>query len=165
MAGGNANSGIHRTCRRGEELIMKKLDTYELFDKYTFEVYYDDEGQDYIVIVPELGCIGDGKTPEEALKDAIDVAIDIIATAIEDGRLSIQCWICGANMQKQSVITTTSWGDFKTEEEATAWVCPNCGEKVFDAEEVERLQELGKELVSQLFLTKEQQKSPTSISG
>lgn len=48
---------------------------------------WSEEDQSYIVSVPELpGCMADGKTPEEAVKEA-EVVIDMwIETAKELGR-------------------------------------------------------------------------------
>lgn len=47
---------------------------------------WSEEDQAYIVSVPELpGCMADGKTPEEAVKQA-QIVIDLwIETALEDG--------------------------------------------------------------------------------
>lgn len=47
---------------------------------------WSDEDQAYIVSVPELpGCMADGKTPEEAVKQA-QIVIDLwIESALEDG--------------------------------------------------------------------------------
>lgn len=47
---------------------------------------WSEEDQAYIVSVPELpGCMADGKTPEEAVKQA-QIVIDLwIETAREDG--------------------------------------------------------------------------------
>lgn len=54
--------------------------------KYSMIMSWSEEDQAYIVSVPELpGCMADGKTPEEAVKQA-QVAIDLwIETAKEDG--------------------------------------------------------------------------------
>lgn len=54
--------------------------------KYSMVISWSEEDQAYIVSVPELpGCMADGKTPEEAVKEAQKV-IDIwIESAKEDG--------------------------------------------------------------------------------
>lgn len=54
--------------------------------KYSMIMSWSEEDQAYIVSVPELpGCMADGETPEEAVKQA-QVAIDLwIETAKEDG--------------------------------------------------------------------------------
>ena len=54
--------------------------------KYSMIMSWSEEDQSYIVSVPELpGCMADGKTPEEAVKQA-QVVIDLwIETALEDG--------------------------------------------------------------------------------
>lgn len=54
--------------------------------KYSMIMSWSEEDQAYIVLVPELpGCMADGKTPEEAVKQA-QVVIDLwIETALEDG--------------------------------------------------------------------------------
>ena len=47
---------------------------------------WSEEDQAYIVSVPELpGCMADGKTPEEAVKQAQIVINLWIETALEDG--------------------------------------------------------------------------------
>ena len=45
----------------------------------------EEDGGGYIAYIPELNCIGDGSTVEEAIKDVYEVAEDIIAIAKEDG--------------------------------------------------------------------------------
>lgn len=45
----------------------------------------EEDGGGYIACIPELNCIGDGSTAEEAIKDVYEVAEDIIAIAKEDG--------------------------------------------------------------------------------
>lgn len=54
--------------------------------KYSMIMSWSEEDQAYIVSVPELpGCMADGKTPEEAVKQA-QIVIDLwIETALEDG--------------------------------------------------------------------------------
>jgi len=64
-------------------------ESYKLVGGYTFEIYYDTEDDWYITLVPQLGCMGDGPTPMDALRDAADAAAAIIAAAIEDGRLKM----------------------------------------------------------------------------
>ncbi len=55
--------------------------------KYSMIISWSEEDQAYIVSVPELpGCMADGKTPEETVKEA-QTAIDLwIETAKEDGQ-------------------------------------------------------------------------------
>lgn len=58
-----------------------------------------------------------------------------------------KCYICGADMEERTISTTAGWGKYKlTIDGVKAYVCPNCGEIVFSAEEVHMLQELGKSL-------------------
>lgn len=54
--------------------------------KYSMFMAWSEEDQAYIVSVPELpGCMADGKTPEEAVKEA-QIVIDMwIESALEDG--------------------------------------------------------------------------------
>ena len=54
--------------------------------KYSMIMSWSEEDQAYIVSVPELpGCMADGKTPEDAVKQA-QVVIDLwIETAKKDG--------------------------------------------------------------------------------
>ncbi|MCX9012257.1 MAG: type II toxin-antitoxin system HicB family antitoxin [Candidatus Methanoperedens sp.] len=55
--------------------------------KYEMVVYWSEEDDAYIVEVPELpGCMADGKTYEEALKNALTVIREWIETARELGR-------------------------------------------------------------------------------
>ena len=50
-------------------------------------IYWSDEDNAYIVEVPELpGCMADGKTYEEAIKNAQTVIEEWIETAKELGR-------------------------------------------------------------------------------
>ena len=55
--------------------------------KYAIEIFYSEEDEGYIAIVPELpGCSVFGKTEEEALK-AVKVAIYLwLETAEKEGR-------------------------------------------------------------------------------
>ncbi len=55
--------------------------------KYAIEIFYSEEDEGYIAVVPELpGCSAFGETEEEALKE-IKVAIDLwLETAKKDGR-------------------------------------------------------------------------------
>ncbi len=55
--------------------------------KYSMFISWSEEDQAYIVSVPDLpGCMADGETPEEAVKEA-QTAIDLwIETAKEDGQ-------------------------------------------------------------------------------
>lgn len=46
----------------------------------------EDDGGGYTAYMPELGCIGDGDTIENAIKDVQEVAENLIKLAIEDGR-------------------------------------------------------------------------------
>ncbi len=55
--------------------------------KYEMIIYWSDEDQAYIVEVPELpGCMADGKTYEEAVKNAGKIIEEWIETAEELGR-------------------------------------------------------------------------------
>ncbi|RLI77814.1 type II toxin-antitoxin system HicB family antitoxin [Archaeoglobales archaeon] len=55
--------------------------------RYTIEIFYSEEDEGYIAVVPELpGCSAFGETEEEALKE-IKVAIELwIETAKKEGR-------------------------------------------------------------------------------
>lgn len=58
-----------------------------------------------------------------------------------------KCFSCGSDMEEKTISTETGWGKYKlTIDGVKAYVCPNCGEVVFSAEEVHMLQELGKSL-------------------
>ncbi len=55
--------------------------------KYEIILYWSNEDSVYIAEMPELpGCIADGKTPEEALKNIQIVAAEWIETAKELNR-------------------------------------------------------------------------------
>lgn len=54
--------------------------------KYSMVMSWSEEDQAYIVSVPELpGCMADGQTPEEAVKNTEIVIQEWIETALEDG--------------------------------------------------------------------------------
>lgn len=54
--------------------------------KYSMFVVWSEEDQAYIVSVPELpGCMADGKTPEEAVKNAEIIIQEWIECALEGG--------------------------------------------------------------------------------
>ncbi len=55
--------------------------------KYELVLYWSEEDEAYIVEVPELpGCMADGKTYEEAIKNSLTVIKEWIETAKEIGR-------------------------------------------------------------------------------
>jgi len=55
--------------------------------KYEIVVYWSDDDGSYIVEVPELpGCMADGKTYEEAIRNTLVIIREWIETAIELGR-------------------------------------------------------------------------------
>lgn len=55
--------------------------------KYELVIYWSEEDDAYLIEVPELpGCMADGKTYEEALKNALTVIGEWIETARELGR-------------------------------------------------------------------------------
>ena len=57
------------------------------YSPYEMIIYWSDEDNAYIVEVPELpGCMADGKTYEEAIKNAQKVIQEWIETAKELGR-------------------------------------------------------------------------------
>ena len=54
--------------------------------KYSMLISWSEEDQAYIVSVPELpGCMADGKTPEEAVKNTEIIIQEWIETALEEG--------------------------------------------------------------------------------
>lgn len=56
--------------------------------KYSMFMAWSEEDQAYIVSVPELpGCMADGKTPEEAVKNAEIIIQEWIECALEDGEI------------------------------------------------------------------------------
>ncbi len=59
----------------------------EDYIKYEMIIYWSKEDDAFIVEVPELpGCMADGKTYEEAIKNALVVIREWIETAKELGR-------------------------------------------------------------------------------
>lgn len=52
---------------------------------YKVEINKNDEG-DYIAKIPQLGCIADGKTIDEAINGLKEVAEEFIRLAKEDGK-------------------------------------------------------------------------------
>ncbi len=59
----------------------------EDYIKYEMIIYWSKEDDAFIVEVPELpGCIADGKTYEEAIKNALIVIREWVETAKELGR-------------------------------------------------------------------------------
>ena len=66
---------IYMDCKEGSNM-----------SKYSMVMSWSEEDQAYIVSVPELpGCMADGKTPEEAVKNTEIVISEWIETALEDG--------------------------------------------------------------------------------
>ena len=59
----------------------------EDYIKYEMVIYWSKEDDAFIVEVPELpGCIADGKTYEEAIKNALIVIREWVETAKELGK-------------------------------------------------------------------------------
>jgi predicted RNase H-like HicB family nuclease len=59
----------------------------EDYIKYEMIIYWSKEDDAFIVEVPELpGCIADGKTYEEAIKNALIVIREWVETAKEIGK-------------------------------------------------------------------------------
>ncbi|HQE25966.1 MAG TPA: type II toxin-antitoxin system HicB family antitoxin [Candidatus Atribacteria bacterium] len=59
----------------------------EDYIKYEMIIYWSKEDNTFVVEVPELpGCMADGKTYEEAIKNALIVIREWIETARELGR-------------------------------------------------------------------------------
>lgn len=59
----------------------------QMMYKYEIIVYWSEEDEAYIAEVPELpGCMADGKTYEEALKNALQIIDEWIETAKMLGR-------------------------------------------------------------------------------
>ena len=55
--------------------------------KYELIIFWSDENERYVVEVPELpGCMADGETYEEAIKNAQDIIEEWIETARGLGR-------------------------------------------------------------------------------
>lgn len=66
---------------------MERAENINILDyKIEIERVADDDGGGYIATIPELGCIGDGDTVEEAINDVREVAENLIKIAKEDGK-------------------------------------------------------------------------------
>ncbi|MGR8941377.1 MAG: type II toxin-antitoxin system HicB family antitoxin [Gammaproteobacteria bacterium] len=58
-----------------------------MMNKYEMIIYWSEEDQAYIAEVPELaGCMADGRSYQEAVKNAEQVIAEWIETALELGR-------------------------------------------------------------------------------
>jgi predicted RNase H-like HicB family nuclease len=58
-----------------------------MMTKYEMIIYWSEEDQAYIAEVPELpGCLADGNSYQEAVKNAEQVIAEWIETAVELGR-------------------------------------------------------------------------------
>lgn len=54
--------------------------------KYPIFMYWSEDDNCYITSVPDLpGCMSDGKTPEEAIKNTQIIIKEWIESALEDG--------------------------------------------------------------------------------
>lgn len=54
--------------------------------KYPIYMFWSEEDNCYVTSVPDLpGCMSDGKTPEEAIKNTQVIIQEWIETALEDG--------------------------------------------------------------------------------
>ena len=54
--------------------------------KYPIYMYWSDEDDCFVTSVPDLpGCMSDGKTPEEAIKNTQTIISEWIEAALEDG--------------------------------------------------------------------------------
>lgn len=61
--------------------------------------------------------------------------------------LTRKCYICGNIMEDKVSSITTRWGDYRlTIDGVKAYVCPVCGEKIYDADEVNMIQQLTQNL-------------------
>lgn len=57
-----------------------------MMSKYSIFMQYDPQDRIYVASVPELpGCMADGKTPEEAVKNTEIIIQEWIETALEEG--------------------------------------------------------------------------------
>ena len=55
--------------------------------KYPILLYWSEDDNCYITSVPDLpGCMSDGKTPEEAIKNTQVIIKEWIESALEDGK-------------------------------------------------------------------------------
>lgn len=65
---------------------MEKL--HDQLSRYKIEVYSlsDEDGGGFVAEIPKLGAIGDGDSPEEAIKDVKEVAIEFLKILHEDNK-------------------------------------------------------------------------------
>jgi YgiT-type zinc finger domain-containing protein len=60
------------------------------------------------------------------------------------------CFFCGTEMEERLISTSAGWGDYNTSVDGIkAYVCTECGEVVYSADEIHRLQEIGKKLAEE----------------
>lgn len=69
--------------------------------------------------------------------------------------LNRKCFICGHEMNEVITSINTGWGNYKlTIDGVRAYECPKCGEKQYDIQEMQMIQELSKSL-SQINTSKQ----------
>lgn len=72
--------------KKGKEGRLDYKMERNVVDKYKIEIQKAPKGESgYIAHIPKLGCYGDGDTPEEAMDEVKNVALDLIEMALEDG--------------------------------------------------------------------------------
>lgn len=67
---------------------MKIEKLHDQLSRYKIEVYSlsDQDGGGFVAEIPKLGAIGDGDSPEEAIKDVKEVAIEFLKILQEDNK-------------------------------------------------------------------------------
>ncbi|AEM74928.1 YgiT-type zinc finger protein [Caldicellulosiruptor acetigenus] len=72
-----------------------------------------------------------------------------------------KCFFCGAEMKKEITSVESGWGEYTFKIEGVhAYVCHECGEKIFEPKEAEMILELGRALS---FLPNEERPAPNEV--
>lgn len=75
--------------------------------------------------------------------------------------MSKKCFFCGAEMKKEITSVESGWGEYTFKIEGVhAYVCYECGEKIFEPKEAEMILELGRALS---FLPNEERPAPNEV--
>jgi YgiT-type zinc finger domain-containing protein len=75
--------------------------------------------------------------------------------------MSKKCFFCGAEMKKEITSVESGWGEYTFKIEGVhAYVCHECGEKIFEPKEAEMILELGRALS---FLPNEERPAPNEV--
>lgn len=95
-----------------------------------------------VEITPEDECYSLGNGEHNCWNDIPPERIEVLMPIRK-------CFMCNTDMEEKIISTEIGWGKYKfTIDDVTAHICPECGEITYSAEEIYRLQELGKSLAN-----------------